>query len=215
MAGRHPDFVFDGGTSEKIAVDLGLPRSKSILTMVEDAAALAQSDHAAIYASAEAAARAVRVLGHDHRREAEILALLLADAVLACRLGWPICVPLLAGVVFDPALRRGPEGKRVRPDDPDWTQTCCLAYVRAAALAHDLAKDLARRAQKLEAAVPSLRTKGIERAVARILEDDVVAAPMRPGNLTERSARRLLDRLVSLGALRELTGRPTFRLYGL
>jgi len=51
--------------------------------------------------------------------------------------------------------------------------------------------------------------------VARILEEDAVGASMRPGNLSERAARRLFDRLVSLGALRELTGRPTFRLYGL
>ncbi len=51
--------------------------------------------------------------------------------------------------------------------------------------------------------------------MARILEEDAVGASMRPGNLSERAARRLFDRLVSLGALRELTGRPTFRLYGL
>jgi hypothetical protein len=214
-AGRRPYLVFDHDTAERIALDLGLPRGGAVLSSVEDAEALARSDRPAIFAAAETAAQTFRRLGQSHGREAEILALLLADAVLACRLRWPVCVPLLAGVAFDPALRRAPEGKRPRPDDPDWPRICCLGYARAAAAAHDLARDLARRAVKLEAVMPSLRTKGIEAAVGKILSDDVVAAPMRPGNLSERSARRLLDRLVSLGALRELTGRPTFRLYGL
>jgi hypothetical protein len=33
--------------------------------------------------------------------------------------------------------------------------------------------------------------------------------------MSERGARRLFDRLVALGAVRELTGRATFRLNGL
>jgi hypothetical protein len=32
--------------------------------------------------------------------------------------------------------------------------------------------------------------------------------------MSDRAARRLCDRLVALGALRELTGRDSFRLYG-
>jgi hypothetical protein len=43
-------------------------------------------------------------------------------------------------------------------------------------------------------------------------------SPMIQGTtipMTDRAARRFCDRLVELGVARELTGRPTFRLYGI
>ena len=50
--------------------------------------------------------------------------------------------------------------------------------------------------------------------VAILLMED--AQPAGVGQAaSDRSTRRLFERLVALGAVRELTGRPTFRLYGL
>ena len=42
-----------------------------------------------------------------------------------------------------------------------------------------------------------------------------VPAAARRGAMSDRGLRRLFDRLVALGGVRELTGRSTFRLYGL
>ena len=47
-----------------------------------------------------------------------------------------------------------------------------------------------------------------------LLTEDALAA-QAGAEASDRAARRLFDRLTSLGLVRELTGRPTFRLYGL
>jgi len=62
-----------------------------------------------------------------------------------------------------------------------------------------------------------LRAKGAERVVALLLADDCVspARAAKVARLSDRAARRLFDRLTDLGAVRELSGRPNFRLYGL
>ena len=70
----------------------------------------------------------------------------------------------------------------------------------------------AGRAAHLKTVAPKLRAKEAGAAVEMFLARDAVAASALP--LPDRAARRLCDRLVELGAIRELTGRETFRLYG-
>ncbi len=158
--------------------------------------------------AAEAAA-AVTAL----RTDAEPLALYCADAALAKSLNWPVPAPLLAGELFQ---RRGAgEGRRPRPGEAGWGKLVALSYARAALGALDLAQDLSRRAARLADAAPKLRAKGKTGAIAALLADDAVAAAAPIAGLSDRARRRLFERLVALGGARELTGRPTYQLYGL
>jgi len=89
------------------------------------------------------------------------------------------------------------------------------AYARAALQAVDLAAELGRRADRLLAVAPKLRAKGSDAVVERLLADDAVVAAQEVPGMSDRGLRRLFDRLVDLGAVRELSGRATFRIYGL
>ncbi|KKL98136.1 hypothetical protein LCGC14_1827420, partial [marine sediment metagenome] len=77
-----------------------------------------------------------------------------------------------------------------------------------------LRERLALRAARLKAVTPKLRAKGAGQAVELFLTRDAVAPAALVSLNSDRAARRLCDRLVDLGAVRELTGRNTFRLYG-
>ena len=114
-------------------------------------------------------------------------------------------MPLLAAHFKRPEAAAGPEG---------WGVAGALATARGAAAANDLYRELACRAEKLLAVRPHLRGKEAGRMVNLLLEED--AQPAKPGFfVSDRSERRLFDRLQKLGAVRELTGRGTARLYGL
>ena len=238
LAGQRPEWIFRPEAAGKIAAGLGLPAlsdapegpgqpDPGLTEAVHAAAALAHSDRPAMFAAAEAAALACRSLAPNAGRAGAIFALLLAGAVLACRLGWPMFVPFLnlskeAGQASLRAVRTppAPGSERLAAAQTEsfgeaWLPTFCLAIAGAAARAHDLYCGLARRAERLEAALPTLRAKGAAGALEKILSGDAVTAAMRPGGLSDRASRRLFDRLVALGVLRELSGRPAFRLYGL
>lgn len=134
---------------------------------------------------------------------AEVSALVLADAALAQALGRDYLVPLLAAGLKRSDLRKRGE---------ELSLACHRALLSSAVEGLRLAADLARRAAHVMAVAPKLRAKGANAAVDMFLTRDAVAPSALP--LPDRAARRLCDRLVDLGAVRELTGRDTFRLYG-
>jgi len=150
------------------------------------------------------------------RPNAELLAFWLADVLLAQRFRWPVAVPLLMGQVTGTTMRSGSVFRRVRPGESSWGLEVLLKYAQAAREACDLAADLAQRAARLDEVTPRLRSPAAADIVKLLLDDDAVPASGRVSKkLTARSARRLFERLIELGVVRELTGRPTFRLYGL
>lgn len=145
----------------------------------------------------------------DFPRE-EAAALLLADAALAHSLGWTHVMPLLGVGLTRADLHAG--GGRLR--------LACHRGIHASACdAVRLARDLTIRADRLRLVAPKLRAKGAAEAVRLFLSTDALSPAIAltvPGvGMTDRAARRFCDRLMSLGVVREMTGRTTFRLYGL
>lgn len=142
------------------------------------------------------------VLAQTPRGEAT--AMILADAALSQALGWDHLLPCLSvGLTRADLRKRG----------TDLQMACHRAAVRAAKDSLPMARDLSRRAAYLTAIAPKLRAKRAGEAVQMFLTRDAVSPSDLP--LPDRAARRLCNRLVTLGAVRELTGRDMFRLYGI
>ena len=155
------------------------------------------------------------VLEVDDR--AERVACLLSDVVLACTLNCKTVLPISAQRTTKPMLRdlvADGQGAALRVrqrilESIEYTiRNSC---------------ELASKAIALQGVTPKLRAKGSAAAVDLFLAEDAVApstmlSPMIQGTtipMTGRAARRFCDRLVELGVAQELTGRPTFRLYGI
>jgi hypothetical protein len=141
---------------------------------------------------------------------AEETALILADAVLAQAMGGTMIMPLLGAHLTARDLRKSGTDLRVAG---------YVAVRRAAAETLTLSQDLRDRAAKLIAIAPKLRAKRTGAAVDLFLTCDALSPSLAltgPGvGMSDRAARRLCDRLVQLNVVRELSGRDTFRLYGL
>jgi len=151
------------------------------------------------------AATVLEIVLTTHPRE-EIMALILADAVLVQSLGWTHVTPLLAA---------GLKSRDLRKRGEDLHLACHKALVSSICAALPTASDLTRRAAHLRAVIPKLRARGAGDAVALFLSKDALSPAIALSDLmSDRAARRLCDRLVALGVVRELTGRDTFRLYG-
>jgi predicted ArsR family transcriptional regulator len=202
----------------RIAADLiGLTDATSFDGLAEALRDIVADAETPLAAAAGASAAAMKLFTDAPPVDVEIFALWLADLALAQRLRWDAPVPLLATAFAHASLRRGPSGKRPRPADPDWVDAAAGAYAMAAQEAYALAGELARASEKLLAAQPKLRAMSAGRVVQLLLSDDAVspARAAKAARLSDRAARRLFDRLIELGAVRELSGRSNFRFYGL
>ncbi|WP_300063913.1 DUF1403 family protein [uncultured Roseobacter sp.] len=155
------------------------------------------------------------VLEADDR--AERVACLLSDVVLARALKWKMVQPVTAQRLTKGMLRD------LLGDGQGADLVVQKRISQSIEEAIRLARDLAQRGAALRTVTPKLRAKGSDAAVALFLSEDAVApstmlSPMIQGTsfpMTDRAARRFCDRLVELGVAQELTGRSTFRLYGI
>ncbi|ESY62232.1 DUF1403 family protein, partial [Mesorhizobium sp. LNHC232B00] len=195
----------------KILDQLGLHwDGAAIAALCVEVDTLAESRRPAPFAAAAIAAEVVAM-----RPDAELLAWWLADLVLAKNLRWPRPLPLLMAQAFGPAFRGEAGGKRIRPGENRFERAVCVALVQAAAESCRLAAELSRRAERLLAVAPKLRAKGAGDVIFLLLSEDAVSGSLTTKNLSRFAARRLFERLQQSDAVRELSGRTSFRLFGL
>ncbi|PZN95493.1 MAG: hypothetical protein DCF30_18880 [Hyphomicrobiales bacterium] len=189
---------------------LGLRWSDSLLSLGEQFEVLARSGQPAPLVAAAIATEAYRL-----RPDAGLLGWWSADLAIAARMRWPVAVPLLVTQAPGPAFRSLSDRGRVRPGGEGFERAICVALALAATEACRSAGEIALRAARLNAATRKLRAKGAGEVIQLLLDEDCVSGTLQTKNLTRWGSRRLFERLTALEAVRELSGRASFRLYGL
>ncbi len=195
---------------QELAALLGMKWDDSLAGIPDIVDSASQSRRAAPFAVADLVTAIYAV-----RPDAEVLALEMAEVVLAHTLRWPKPVPLLLPARFGYAFRTIGGRGRVRPGEPTYPKAICLALVDGVEAALRSGGEIDRRAARLLAVAPKVRTKGAEAVIRRLLSEDAIPASAPGSDLSRWAANRLFERLESFEAVRELSGRSSFRIFGL
>lgn len=207
-ASRAP--IIDVESIATFAEMLGLRSDDALAELPAFADEIASSGRTAPFAAAALVTKL-----HEARPDAVPLGWLLADIMLARLMRWRHVVPLFMAQAHGAAFRSDGGCGKLRPGDEGFDKAVCLALAYGAAEACRMAAEIARRADRLAEVTPKLRAKGAGEAIRLLLNEDAVSGSLTTPKLSRFATRRLFERLTEFDAVRELSGRTSFRIYGL